>query len=100
MEVAEGARCPAGYGLAYWELDRRVGIFYPIPFHWVVRVARSMWWAFKTPQARLNVEKAWAKGYAAEMADSYKMGLEDGRKDENKRWLAILDEQLSHRPDA
>ena len=43
MEIEAGSIPPWGYGLAYRRFDQDVGVFYPIPLHWIVRHARNVY---------------------------------------------------------
>jgi hypothetical protein len=41
-EVGHGGNIPAGYQLAWYEPRRRMGIYFPAPLHWVLRLLREV----------------------------------------------------------
>lgn len=36
-EIPLGGNIPSGWRMAWREPRRRVGVYYPAPFHWVIR---------------------------------------------------------------
>ena len=36
-EIGHGGKIPRGWGLAWYEPRRRVGVYFPVPFHWIAR---------------------------------------------------------------
>jgi hypothetical protein len=40
-EVGHGGNVPAGYQLAWYEPRRRMGVYFPVPLHWVLRALRE-----------------------------------------------------------
>jgi hypothetical protein len=40
-EVGHGENVPAGYQLAWYEPRRRLGVYFPVPLHWVLRALRE-----------------------------------------------------------
>jgi hypothetical protein len=41
-EVGHGGKIPTGWHLAWYEPRRRVGVYFPMPLHWVARAAREL----------------------------------------------------------
>jgi len=41
-EVGHGARVPPRYQLAWYEPRRRIGVYFPAPLHWVLRMLREL----------------------------------------------------------
>jgi hypothetical protein len=41
-EVGHGGIVPPGWQMAWYEPRRRVGVYFPRPLHWIVRVAREL----------------------------------------------------------
>ncbi|HTW24006.1 MAG TPA: hypothetical protein VMD78_10430 [Candidatus Baltobacteraceae bacterium] len=41
MEAGHGIAVPPGWRMAWYEPQRRVGVYYPAPLHWIVRVLRE-----------------------------------------------------------
>jgi hypothetical protein len=78
--VGEAECVPRGYGLAYWDFNREVGIFCPMPFNWVVR-----WWllfyyfmmkAGFPNRYEKEMQFKWRRGYEG----GYRDGLRDGER--------------------
>lgn len=40
-EIGHGGKVPCGWGMAWYEPRRRVGIYYPAPLHWILRTVRG-----------------------------------------------------------
>ena len=40
-EIGHGGIVPRGWRMAWYEPQRRVGVYYPTPLHWVLRVLRG-----------------------------------------------------------
>jgi len=43
-ELTFGARVPRGWGMAWYEPQRRLAVYFPMPLHWLMRVARELVW--------------------------------------------------------
>jgi hypothetical protein len=41
-EVGHGGNVPAGYQLAWYEPRRRIGVYFPVPLNWALRVLREL----------------------------------------------------------
>jgi hypothetical protein len=41
-EVGHGGTIPRGWRLAWYEPRRRVGVYFPVPLHWVCRALREI----------------------------------------------------------
>jgi hypothetical protein len=41
-EVGHGGNVPSGYQLAWYEPKRRMGVYFPAPLHWLLRVLREL----------------------------------------------------------
>lgn len=52
-DVTRGGSVPPCWRMAWYEPRRRIGVYAPIPFHWVLRFgrefARRLVWAFTAP---------------------------------------------------
>jgi hypothetical protein len=40
-EVSHGGVIPRGWQMAWYEPCRRIGVYYPIPLHWLLRGIRE-----------------------------------------------------------
>jgi hypothetical protein len=67
LEVPSGAVIPFPYGIAYRDVDSRVGVCVPIPFNWLLRwtIAWLTWIRFPDPERGLDrlFREAYRKGY-------------------------------------
>ena len=41
-EVSHGGIVPRGWQMAWYEPRRRIGVYYPPPLHWLLRVVREV----------------------------------------------------------
>jgi hypothetical protein len=44
FELGHSAEPRRGWRLAWYEPHRRVGVFFPVPLHWVARAVRELKW--------------------------------------------------------
>jgi hypothetical protein len=48
-EAGHGAIIPRGWQMAWYEPRRRIGVYYPMPLHWILRALREF--AYRVRQA-------------------------------------------------
>jgi len=58
LEAGHGAAVPRGWQMAWYEPQRRVGVYYPAPLHWVVRVLREFAYRFRVALRAPRMEGA------------------------------------------
>jgi hypothetical protein len=101
-EVTHGGVIPRGWQLAWYEPRRRVGVYYPAPLHWILRVTREL-----LHRARLAVR---APGIEHEevfqmqrlhkererMAEEYARGYLSGWRECFQTCLTAVEEEISH----
>lgn len=58
LEAGHGAAVPRGWQMAWYEPQRRVGVYYPAPLHWVVRVLREFAYRFRVALRAPRLEGA------------------------------------------
>lgn len=58
MEVGHGGFIPRGWQMAWYEPQRRVGVYYPVPVHWIVRVLRESAYRFRIALDAPRIERA------------------------------------------
>lgn len=93
-EVSHGGKIPRGWGLAWYEPRRRVGIYFPAPLHWLTRLVRGCIYrirvALRGPgregaqifemqrehQHRLRLSEEYANGYMAGWQECYAVCVE------------------------
>ena len=63
-EIREGEILPKGYGLAWYEMDRLVGIAYPIPLNIIFGFIRKIWFRLKSGDLYVTgYDKGYLKGH-------------------------------------
>jgi hypothetical protein len=101
-EVTHGGVIPRGWQLAWYEPRRRVGVYYPAPLHWILRVTREL-----LHRARLAVR---APGIEHEevfqmqrqhkererLAEEYARGYLSGWRECFQTCLTAVEEEISH----
>ena len=43
-EFTFGATTPRGWAMAWYEPQRRIKVYAPVPIHWLARWGREIWW--------------------------------------------------------
>jgi hypothetical protein len=101
-EVTHGGVIPRGWQMAWYEPRRRVGVYYPAPLNWVLRVMREL-----IHRARMAVR---APGIEHEevfqmqrlhkeherMAEEYARGYMSGWRECFQTCLTAVEEEISH----
>ena len=101
-EATHGAVIPAGWRLAWYEPKRRVGVYYPAPLNWILRVLRELrhraQLAVRAPgieredvfqMQRLHKERE-------RLAEEYARGYLSGCQECFKTCMAAVEEEISH----
>ncbi len=57
-EVAHGATVPCGWHMAWYEPRRRIGVYFPTPFHWMLRFSREFVYRVRIALRAPNIEHA------------------------------------------
>ena len=96
LEVREGYRYPWWLGFAWMELDTRNQIVFPIPFNWILRWGRNVYYAIKFPKPH-DIENAISMAYSQgikdvsnKRLDAYEKGIDDA----NNAFLKHIDERF------
>ena len=107
-EVGHGGVVPHGWRMAWYEPQRRVGVYYPAPLHWVLRGLREIEYraqiAFRAPsleraqvhqmqrsqRERERLAEEYSKGYMAGWHECFQACL-DAVEDEIQRVDETLD---------
>ena len=86
-QAEEGESTPKWYGLAYYDFDRNVRIFYPIPFHLIVAFYKWIRSVIKWEIAHkfMNYESKRMSDYRVKW---YRAGQEDGYQ--KGRWARCV----------
>lgn len=84
-ELREAESLPFGYGVAHFDVVRRVTVVAPIPLNWLLRWARLAYWRLVWPKTMSypvssdpSREAFWNDGYRAGKAVGYHKGYSDG----------------------
>jgi hypothetical protein len=101
-EVTHGGVIPRGWLMAWYEPRRRVGVYYPAPLHWILRVARDLLHrtrvAVRAPgleheevfqMQRLHKERE-------RLAEEYARGYLSGWRECFQTCLTAVEEEISH----
>ncbi len=57
-DIAAGGSAPAGWRMAWYEPKRRVGVYAPMPLHWIMRMAREIAHRLRTALAAPPIERS------------------------------------------
>jgi hypothetical protein len=83
-EIVPGTMIPAGWRMAWFDPMRHVGVFFPVPLHWLARAARELRWrvalALSSPgmDARRVLEAQRSYRQRMKFADEYARGYLEG----------------------
>jgi hypothetical protein len=56
-EITWGARIPRGWSMAWYEPRRRVAVYFPVPLHWMARLAHELGWRLQVAWNALPQER-------------------------------------------
>ncbi len=104
-EVGHGGMIPRGWRMAWYEPRRRVGVYYPSPLHWVLRVLREVFYrvrmALHAPEIECTqiFEMQRAHHDRQRLADEYARGYLAGWRECFHACLAAVEEELSRSGD-
>jgi len=93
-QLAQGSRVPAGWRRAWYEPGRRVGVYSPMPLHWILRLGRECAHRAANAVTAPTIERAQELAMRRreeerqQMADEYSRGYLAG-------WRACFDSCLS-----
>ncbi len=73
--IEPGFEVPFFYGVAWHDPQRRAAICYPMPFNWIARFFRWIYYEIKLPN-RLAIEIE----FETMLAERYKKGFDDGEE--------------------
>lgn len=83
-DVACGGNVSPGWRMAWYEPRRRIGVYAPVPFHWVLRFAREfkyrLRWALAAPaiEETESLEMERRQQERERLADEYSRGYLNG----------------------
>ena len=89
-QLYEGQSIPRFYGMAWVDVATRTYTAFPIPFHWLARWGRSLWWRFKVPISKSWWEQKMDGAFAEGRLGAYK----DGQEQERRNWDALLTNEI------
>lgn len=104
-EVGHGGIVPPGWQMAWYEPRRRVGVYYPSPLHWVLRVLRELIHRVQTAVFSPGIECAQlfemqrTHRERQRMADEYARGYLVGWNECFRACLEAVEEELSRGED-
>jgi len=101
VEAGHGAVVPRGWQMAWYEPQRRVGIYYPAPLHWIVRLLRESAYrlrvALRAPRRELADTLAMSRAHdeRQRLADEYARGYLAGWHECFHTCLEAVEEEIS-----
>ena len=96
--IAEGGRIPRGHGRAYTDFATGHEVCFPLPFNWLVRWARQLYWWLVWPK-KDAMEKVFAAGVKRGregLRESNERAYQRGVDEANEKQVAVtLDDVLT-----
>lgn len=100
-EVGHGGEVPHGWGMAWYEPRRRVGVYYPVPLHWVLRGLREFGYRLRIAVEAPRLERAEVYGMQRSqrererLAEEYARGYMSGWHECFEACLDAVEEEIS-----
>jgi hypothetical protein len=105
-ELSSGGRVPRGWRMAWYEPRRRVGVYYPRPLHWLLRILREVRYRVRValhvpPIERVQVFEM-QRGHAQRLrlADEYARGYLVGWRECFQTCIEVVEDELACTKDA
>jgi hypothetical protein len=104
-EVGRGGFVPAGWQMAWYEPRRRVGVYYPAPLHWLMRILRELIYRFtiavRAPRIECSqvFEMQRAHRDRQRMADEYARGYLIGWRECFHVCLEVVEDEIARSDD-
>jgi hypothetical protein len=101
-EVTHGGVIPTGWQLAWYEPRRRVGVYYPTPLHWVLRVLREIGHRAQVAMRAPGIEREQVFQMQRQhkererLAEEYARGYLSGWHECFQSCLTAVQEEISH----
>jgi len=100
-EVGHGGAVPHGWGLAWYEPQRRMGVYYPVPLHWVLRGLREFGYRLRIALHAPRMERAEvyrmqrSQRERERLAEEYARGYMSGWHECFEACLDAVEEEIS-----
>src|SRR6185437_5248629 len=100
-EVGHGGMIPRGWQMAWYEPRRRVGVYYPSPWHWIARGMRHVIYRVRLALDALGMEGAQclaiqrANGERQRLADEYARGYMRGWRECFRTCVDAIEDEMS-----
>jgi hypothetical protein len=100
-EVGHGGVVPRGWRLAWYEPRRRVGIYYPVPLHWLARAAVECVYRLRLALSAPRIERAdllsmqLAHRERQQLADEYSRGYMAGWRECYQTCVDVIESEIS-----
>jgi hypothetical protein len=104
-EVGHGGRVPRGWHLAWYEPRRRVGVYYPAPFHWLARAMLEISYRLRLAAQAPRIERAEFLAMQREhrerqlLADEYSRGYMAGWRECYQACIEALETEMAKAED-
>jgi len=99
-ETGHGGVVPRGYGMAWYEPRRRVGVYFPAPLHLIARAVREMAYRWRVAMEAPAIERAEvfemqrAHRERERLADEYARGYLNGWRECFSACLTVVEDEL------
>ena len=100
-EASHGAAVPRGWRMAWYEPQRRVGVYFPAPLHWVVRFYREAAYRWRLAVQAPSIERAEvfemqrAHRERERLAEEYAGGYLNGWQECFRACLDVVEDELT-----
>ena len=100
-EVSHGGVIPRGWRMAWYEPRRRIGVYYPSPLHWLLRVIREIVHRVRAAVRAPRIEQAEvfqmqrAHRERVRLAEEYARGYMAGWRECFQTCLSAVEEEIS-----
>ena len=100
-EAGHGGRVPRGWQMAWYEPRRRVGVYYPAPLHWMLRLLREIAYRLRVAWRMPSIEQLQvfdmqrAHKQRERLADEYASGYLAGWRECYQTCLAAVEAELA-----
>jgi hypothetical protein len=100
-EIGHSGRVPRCWRMAWYEPSRRLGVYYPMPLHWIFRAARKVLYrlllALRAPGVDTAEVLAMQRAYRhrQKLADEYARGYVNGWRECFAECLHVVEEEIT-----
>lgn len=104
-EISHGGVVPIGWRMAWYEPPRRVGVYFPVPLHWILRALREFSYRLRMALHAPRIERAQAfemnRAHRERqlLADEYARGYLAGWRECYEACLDAVEDEIAREGD-